>query len=309
MKTGLITSNTYQNHNTGDGHPEKIDRVSAIIDNFKKLNNKNLIWKKPSKFKRELLENTHNKDYINFVEKSFPQKGLSFLDGDTIISPGSKEATTDAVGSIITAIDGVENKEFKNAFCAVRPPGHHAEKNKAMGFCIYNNVAVGAHHLLEKYKLNKVVIIDFDVHHGNGTQDIFYDNSKVLYISTHQYPYYPGSGAEQEKGKYNNILNIPLPAGTTSEKYLNAYEFVLKKVKEFKPEFILFSAGFDAHKDDPLAQFELNSKDFYDLTKRTLELSKLYCHGKVVSILEGGYDLNALQESSEMHVNALLEFN
>ena len=309
MKTGLITSNTYQNHNTGDGHPEKIDRVTAIIDNFKKLNNKNLIWKKPSKFKRELLENTHNKDYINFVEKSFPEKGLSFLDGDTIISPGSKEATTDAVGSIITAIDGVENKEFKNAFCAVRPPGHHAEKNKAMGFCIYNNVAVGAHHLLEKYKLNKVVIIDFDVHHGNGTQDIFYDNSKVLYISTHQYPYYPGSGAEQEKGKYNNILNIPLPAGTTSEKYLNAYEFVLKKVKEFKPEFILFSAGFDAHKDDPLAQFELNSKDFYDLTKRTLELSKLYCHGKVVSILEGGYDLNALQESSEMHVNALLEFN
>ena len=309
MKTGLITSNTYQNHNTGDGHPEKIDRVTAIIDNFKKLNNKNLIWKKPSEFKRELLENTHNKDYINFVEKSFPQKGLSFLDGDTIISPGSKEATTDAVGSIITAIDGVENKEFKNAFCAVRPPGHHAEKNKAMGFCIYNNVAVGAHHLLEKYKLNKVVIIDFDVHHGNGTQDIFYDNSKVLYISTHQYPYYPGSGAEQEKGKYNNILNIPLPAGTTSEKYLNAYEFVLKKVKEFRPEFILFSAGFDAHKDDPLAQFELNSKDFYDLTKRTLELSKLYCHGKVVSILEGGYDLNALQESSEMHVNALLEFN
>ena len=309
MKTGLITSDTYQNHNTGDGHPEKIDRVTAIIDNFKKLNNKNLIWKKPSKFKRELLENTHNKDYINFVEKSFPEKGLSFLDGDTIISPGSKEATTDAVGSIITAIDGVENKEFKNAFCAVRPPGHHAEKNKAMGFCIYNNVAVGAHHLLEKYKLNKVVIIDFDVHHGNGTQDIFYDNSKVLYISTHQYPYYPGSGAEQEKGKYNNIYNIPLPAGTTSEKYLNAYEFVLKKVKEFKPEFILFSAGFDAHKDDPLAQFELNSKDFYDLTKRTLELSKLYCHGKVVSILEGGYDLNALQESSEMHVNALIEFN
>ena len=309
MKTGLITSNTYQNHNTGDGHPEKIDRVTAIIDNFKKLNNKNLIWKKPSKFKRELLENTHNKDYINFVEKSFPEKGLSFLDGDTIISPGSKEATTDAVGSIITAIDGVENKEFKNAFCAVRPPGHHAEKNKAMGFCIYNNVAVGAHHLLEKYKLNKVVIIDFDVHHGNGTQDIFYDNSKVLYISTHQYPYYPGSGAEHEKGKYNNIFNIPLPAGTTSEKYLNAYEFVLKKVKEFKPEFILFSAGFDAHKDDPLAQFELNSKDFYDLTKRTLELSKLYCDGKVVSILEGGYDLNALQESSEMHVNALLEFN
>jgi len=309
VKTGLITSNTYQNHNTGDGHPEKIDRVTAIIDNFKKLNNKNLIWKKPSKFKRELLENTHNKDYISFVEKSFPEKGLSFLDGDTIISPGSKEATADAVGSIITAIDGVQNKEFHNAFCAVRPPGHHAERNKAMGFCIYNNVSVGAQYLLEKYKFNKVVIIDFDVHHGNGTQDIFYDNEKVLYISTHQYPYYPGTGAEKEKGKYNNIFNIPLPAGTTSEEYLNAYEFVLKKIKEFKPKFILLSAGFDAHKDDPLAQFQLTSHDFYSLTKRTLELSKLYCDGKVVSILEGGYDLNALQESTEMHVNALLEFN
>ena len=309
MKTGLITSNTYQNHNTGDGHPEKIDRVTAIIDNLKKLNKKNLIWKKPSKYKRELLENTHNKDYINFVEKSFPEKGLSFLDGDTIISPGSKEATADAVGSIITAIDGVQNKEFHNAFCAVRPPGHHAERNKAMGFCIYNNVAVGAHYLLEKYKFKKVAIIDFDVHHGNGTQDIFYDNEKVLYISTHQYPYYPGTGNEKEKGKYNNIFNIPLPAGTTSEEYLNAYEFVLKKIKEFKPEFILLSAGFDAHKDDPLAQLQLTSKDFYNLTKRTLNLAKLYCGGKVVSILEGGYDLNALQESSEMHVNALLEFN
>jgi len=309
MKTGLITSDTYQNHNTGKGHPEKIDRVSVIIENFKKLRNKDLIWKKPSKVQNEILEITHSSNYINFVQNSFPEKGLSFLDGDTIISPGSKDATLDAVGSIITGIDGVQNREFKNAFCAVRPPGHHAEKNKAMGFCIYNNIAVGAHYLLKKYKLNKVVIIDFDVHHGNGTQDIFYDNKKVLYISTHQYPYYPGSGSEKEKGKHNNIFNIPLPAGTSSKEYLNAYEFVLKKVKEFKPQFILFSAGFDAHKDDPLAQLQLTSKDFYDLTKRTLSLAKLYCDGKVVSILEGGYDLKALQESTEMHVNALLEFN
>jgi len=309
MKTGLITSDTYQNHNTGDGHPEKIDRVTTVIDNFKKLNNKNLIWKKPIKFDRSLLEITHSSEYINSVEKSFPKQGLSFLHGDTIVSPGSKDAAIDAVGSVITAIDGVQNKEFKNAFCAVRPPGHHAEKNKAMGFCIYNNVAVGANYLLEKYKQKKIAIIDFDVHHGNGTQDIFYDNEKVLYISTHQFPYYPGSGTEQEKGNYNNIFNIPLPAGTTSEEYLNAYEFVLNKIKEFKPEFILFSAGFDAHKNDPLAQLKLESKDFYELTKRTVLLSKLYCDGKVVSILEGGYDLLALQESTEMHVNALIEFN
>ena len=309
MKTGLVTSDTYQNHNTGEGHPEKIDRVSVILENFKKLNNKNLIWKKPSKIKNKILEAAHTPDYVKFVQNSFPKKGLSFLDGDTIVSPGSKDATIDAAGSIIAAIDGVQNNEFTNAFCAVRPPGHHAEKNKAMGFCIYNNVAIGAHYLLEKFKLNKVAIIDFDVHHGNGTQDIFYNNKKVLYISTHQYPYYPGTGTENEKGKYNNIFNIPLPAGTSSEEFLNAYEFVLKKLNEFKPEFILFSAGFDAHEDDPLAQFQLKSKDFYDLTKRTLTLSKLHCNGKVVSILEGGYDLIALQNSAEMHVNALLEFD
>ena len=309
MKTGLITSDTYQNHITGDGHPEKIDRVTAVIDNFKKLDNKNLIWKKPAKFDQSLLINTHSSEYINQVNKSFPKNGLTFLDGDTVVSPGSKDATKDAVGSIIAAIDGVQNKEFKNAFCAVRPPGHHAEKEKAMGFCIYNNVAVGANYLIEKYKYSKVAIIDFDVHHGNGTQDIFYNNEKVLYISTHQYPYYPGSGSEKEKGKFNNIFNIPLDAGTTAEEYLNAYEYGLNKLKEFKPEFLLFSAGFDAHIDDPLAQLRLESEDFYKITKRTLELSKSFCKGNVVSILEGGYDLKALQDSTQRHVDALIEFN
>ena len=309
MKTGLITSDTYQNHNTGEGHPEKIDRVTSVIENFKKLDNKNLIWKKPASFDHNLLINTHSSEYIKQVQQSFPESGFNFLDGDTVVSPGSKDATKDAVGSIITAIDGVHNKEFKNAFCAVRPPGHHAEKEKAMGFCIYNNVAVGANYLLEKYKYNKVAIIDFDVHHGNGTQNIFYDNEKVLYISTHQYPYYPGSGSEKEKGKFNNIFNIPLDAGTSANEYLNAYEQVLKKLKEFKPEFLLFSAGFDAHIDDPLAQLRLTSEDFYKITKRTLEISKSFCNGNVISILEGGYDLRALQDSSQRHVDALIEFN
>ena len=309
MKTGLVTSDTYKNHITGSGHPEKIDRVTAIIDNFKKIDNKNLIWKKSIKFDEYFLNKTHSKDYINHVKHSFPKKGLVFLDGDTIVSPGSKDATKDAAGSIITAIDGVQNKEFKNAFCAVRPPGHHAEKDKAMGFCVYNNVAVGANYLIEKYKYNKIAIIDFDVHHGNGTQDIFYNNEKVMYISTHQYPYYPGSGSEKETGKFNNVLNIPLEARTTSGEYLNAYENVLSKVKQFKPEFLLFSAGFDAHIDDPLAQLRLSSEDFYKITKRTLEYSKSFCNGRVVSILEGGYDLKALQISSQRHVDALLEFN
>ena len=309
MKTGLITSDTYKNHNTGDGHPEKIDRVTVVIENFKKIDNKNLIWKKPSDYDQSILAKTHSSNYIDQVQNSFPTKGLYFLDGDTVVSPGSKDATKDAVGSIITAIDGVENKEFKNAFCCVRPPGHHAEKEKAMGFCIYNNVAVGANYLIEKYKYKKIAIIDFDVHHGNGTQDIFYNNKNVLYISTHQYPYYPGSGSEKENGKFNNILNIPLSAGTTAEQYLNAYEHVLNKIQEFKPEFILFSAGFDAHIDDPLAQLRLSSEDFYIITKRTLEISKPFCNGNVVSILEGGYDLQALQKSTQRHVDALIEFN
>ena len=309
MKTGLITSDTYQNHLTGEGHPEKIDRVKVVIENFKKMNNKNLVWKKSSNFDLSFLINTHSSKYIRQVNKFFPKKNLTNLDGDTVVSPGSKDATKDAVGSIIAAIDGVQNKEFKNAFCAVRPPGHHAEKEKAMGFCIYNNVAVGANYLIKKYKYNKVAIIDFDVHHGNGTQDIFYDTKNVLYISTHQYPYYPGSGSEKERGQFNNIFNIPLKAGTSSEEYLNAYEHVLRKLQDFKPEFILFSAGFDAHEDDPLAQLKLQSEDFYKITKRTLEISKSFCNGNVVSILEGGYDLNALQKSTQRHVDALIEFN
>ncbi len=305
MKTGIITTESYLNHDTGQGHPERADRVSVIIEHLKK--DKKLIWKKPLKFDTKYLKIAHKSDFIDEVENSFPKKGLHFLDGDTIVSPGSRQASSDAVASIITAIDSVQSKEFKNVFCPVRPPGHHAEKDKAMGFCIYNNVAVGAHYLIEKYKLNRIAIIDFDVHHGNGTQDIFYENQKVLYISTHQYPFYPGTGSVNEKGKYNNILNIPLPAGTNSEEYLNAYEHVLKKLGKFKPEFLLFSAGFDAHADDPLAQFMLKSEDFYIITKRTLAVANKSINNKVVSILEGGYDLNALKESTEMHLKALNE--
>tara|TARA_B110000438_G_scaffold202292_1_gene193877 strand:+ start:318 stop:1241 length:924 start_codon:yes stop_codon:yes gene_type:complete len=307
MKTGIITTDTYLNHDTGQGHPERADRVTIVIDYLKKTKLKSLIWKKPKKFNLKYLEYAHDKDYLNNVKDSFPKQGLNFLDGDTIVSPGSKDATRDAVGSILTAIDGVMKKDFNNAFCAVRPPGHHAERGKAMGFCVYNNIAVGAYYLLEKYKLKKVAIIDFDVHHGNGTQDIFYDNEKVLYISSHQYPFYPGSGAKDEKGNKNNILNIPLSAGTKSHEFLNAYDGIFKKLKEFKPQFILLSAGFDAHKDDPLAQINLESKDYYTLTKRIMALAKELCDKKIVSILEGGYDLNALKESVDYHIKSLME--
>jgi acetoin utilization deacetylase AcuC-like enzyme len=307
LKTCILTTDTYLNHDTGSGHPEKADRVTVVINHLKKIKPKNLIWKKPKKFDLKYLNLTHDKNYLNNIKNSFPKEGLNFLDGDTILSPGSKKASMDAVESMLTAIDCVMKKKFRNAFCAVRPPGHHAEKQKAMGFCVYNNVAVGAYYLLEKYNLSKVAIIDFDVHHGNGTQNIFYNNTKVLYISTHQYPYYPGSGASNEKGIENNILNIPLPAGTKSHEFLNAYESIFKKLREFKPEFILLSAGFDAHKDDPLAQINLESQDYYLLTKRIMDVAKETCNEKIVSILEGGYDLNALKESVYFHIKSLLE--
>ena len=308
MKTGIIFSKKSLNHDTGDGHPENKFRIQSILERLKKGDNSKLAWSEPDKFDEIFLKKTHNSRYISEVKKAFPTKGQFFLDGDTVISPGSKDASFEAVSSITSAIDLVENKKLKNAFCAVRPPGHHAEYDKAMGFCIFNNIAVGANYLLEKYMYKRIAIIDFDVHHGNGTQNIFYSNEKVLYISTHQYPLFPGTGANNEKGKFNNILNIPLSAGTSTSEFFDAYEHVLKKLKEFKPEFLLFSAGFDAHRDDPLSNINLQSHDFFEITKRTLLDSKDYCNGKVVSILEGGYDLNALAESAEEHVKALIKF-
>ena len=304
-KTAIISSDTSVNHLTGDGHPEQPKRVLAITERLKK--NKNLIWDKPTAFDHNILKKAHDENYVDMVQKSFPKEGIKFLDGDTIISPGSKNATIDAVGSVIQAIEGVEKKKFKNAFCPVRPPGHHSEKDKAMGFCIYNNCAVGAHYLIEKFKYKRIAIWDPDVHQGNGHQDIFWDNKNVLYLSTHQYPFYPGTGSEKEKGNHNNIYNVPLPAGTNTEKYMNALDRVLDQLVIFKPEFLIFSMGFDANIADPLAQFELQSEDFYEITRRTLEATNKFTKGKVISVLEGGYDLNALAESAFNHVRALSE--
>jgi len=307
MKTAIVTSKSSLNHNTGSGHPESISRVTSIIETLKK--NKKLIWKNPTKFSKDIIKQTHTSSYIDAIENVFPKKGLAFLDGDTVVSPGSKDATFDAVGSIITAIDGIENKEFDAAHCVTRPPGHHAEKSKAMGFCVINNISVAANYLISKYKYKRVAVLDWDCHFGNGTYDILKSNKNVFFSSLHQYPYYPGGGTEDQKGEHNNALNIPLPAGTNSREYFDAYEHMLKRLKEFRPEFILMSAGYDAHRLDPLCQLNLESKDYYEITRRALEITKEFCNGKVVSILEGGYDLKALAESANEHVNALLEFN
>ena len=307
MKTAIITSKTSLKHDTGSGHPESISRVTSIIEKLKR--NKKLIWKNPTDYNKEIIKNAHSTSYLDDIENSFPEQGLKFLDGDTVVSPGSKNATFDAVGSIISAIDGVENKEFNAAHCVTRPPGHHAEKNKAMGFCVINNISVAANYLISKYDYKKVAVLDWDCHFGNGSYDILKSNKNVFFSSLHQYPYYPGGGTEDQKGEYNNILNVPLPAGTNSREYFDAYEHVLKRLREFKPQFILMSAGFDAHKQDPLCQLNLESRDYYEITRRALETTKDFCDGKVVSILEGGYDLDALAESANEHVNALLEFS
>ncbi len=307
MKTAIITSDTFENHITGDGHPEQPKRVKSIINALK--NEKNLIWEKPGTVPEEILSITHSEQYLKILKNSFPSEGISFLDGDTVVSPGSREAVFDAAGSTIKAIDGIENKKFKNAFCVVRPPGHHAEKNRAMGFCCLSNAGIATNYLIKKYGYKKIACVDFDVHWGNGNYDVLYDNKNSLYISTHQHPFYPGGGTEIDKGKFNNSLNIPLPAGTNSEQYFNAYDRVIDRLIKYKPDFLIFSAGFDAHKNDPLAQFELSSKDFYEITKRTLKATNKFTKGKVVSVLEGGYDLNALAESSFNHVKALSEID
>ena len=307
MTTCIFTADSSIQHDTGPGHPECAERIPSIINALKKIQSQKLIWKNVGSFDEKYIKLTHSVKYFEKINQSFPTEGLDFLDGDTIVSKGSKKAAYDSVASIINAIDAIMNKEFNNAFCVIRPPGHHAEKEQAMGFCIFNNVAVGATYLLEKYKLNKVAIIDFDVHHGNGTQDIFYNEKKVLYISSHQFPFYPGTGSENETGKYNNILNIPLKAETSSKEFFDSYKKVYDKLNEFKPEFILLSAGFDAHKNDPLANINLESKDYYTLTKEIMKIAKQICESKIVSILEGGYNLVAIQESAKYHVEALLE--
>ena len=305
----IYTHNDCLKKFNGHTHPERKERLESILSSIKSSNLK-VEFKEAPLADLETVSLVHPKHYIEQIFSNIPKEGIVGVEkepyADTMLCPDSKNAILRSCGAGIAAVKDLMLKN-ERVFCAVRPPGHHAESKKAMGFCIYNNVAIGAHYLLEKYQLNKVAILDFDVHHGNGTQEIFYDNKKVLYISSHQYPFYPGTGSPKERGHHNNILNIPLDAGTACDVFFNAYEIIFKKIKEFKPEFILLSSGFDAHQSDPLAQINLQSQDFAKLTDRMILIAKEICDNKIVSVLEGGYDLDALQESTSLHVRSLLK--
>jgi len=308
LDTGFIYHDIYLQHDTRPGHPERPQRLTAIVT---RLREKDLLSQlvTPTPAPLEWLTTVHTLEYVQRVRKSC-KEGVKYLDSmDTPISPKSYEVAVMAVGGVLAAIDGVMEGKFRNAFCAIRPPGHHALKDRAMGFCIFNNVAIGARYIQSRYGLSKVLIVDWDVHHGNATQAAFYDDSTVLYFSTHQYPFYPGTGSEEERGTGKGLdtnINVPLPAGYGDKEYKKAFEEILRpKAIEFNPDFVLISAGFDAHKDDPLGGMNVTARGFAEMTEIAKKIAEKCCKGRLVSVLEGGYNLNGLADSVEAHVLAL----
>jgi|SRR5690554_1425919 len=289
-------------------HAEKPERLTFTLNFLKEKNIfKNVELIKPTEAKKEDILRVHKEEYFNFVVE-FVNSGKFFLDPDTYIVKDSFNSAMLSAGAAINAVDFVMNKTYKNIFSLMRPPGHHAETDKAMGFCIFNNIAAAAAYALEKYNLTRVAIIDWDVHHGNGTQEIFYDTSKVLFISLHQHPLYPGTGSENEKGTGNGegyTINFPLPPGTKGETYKKIFkEKIIPSFEDYKPELIFISAGFDAHKDDPLANLKLTEEDFADLTKIINEFADKE-NLSIISLLEGGYNLPALANSVYYHLKNL----
>jgi acetoin utilization deacetylase AcuC-like enzyme len=256
---------------------------------------------------RAQIERVHSARFVESILGAVPQSGFVRIDADTVMSPGSGEAALRAAGGACAAVDAVIGDEAQNAFCALRPPGHHAEPERAMGFCLFNNVAIGARQALVAHGLQRVSIFDFDVHHGNGTQAAFERDPAVQYLSTHQWPLYPGTGAREERG-VGNIVNRPLPAGTGSSEWRRVVERdILPAIDGFAPELVMISAGFDAHIADPLAMLELVEADYAWVTERLVEMARQHASGRVVSVLEGGYDLNALANSCLAHINVLRE--
>jgi acetoin utilization deacetylase AcuC-like enzyme len=306
MTTLLFTHEACFRHDTGSHHPESPARLRAVLDGLSGPAFAALARREAPEAAREQIARAHTPRFVDEVLAAIPKTGHSALDADTIISPGSGEAALRAAGAVIAAVDAVIAGEAANAFCAVRPPGHHAESARAMGFCLFNNIAVGARHAQQAHGLKRVAAIDFDVHHGNGTQAIFATDRSLFYASTHQMPLYPGTGARSEIG-LGNILNMPLRPGAGGREFRAAFsDVILPAVEEFEPDLVMISAGFDAHRRDPLAQLNLEEADYAWVSERLLEIAARCCRGRVVSSLEGGYDLDALAASAAAHVAALM---
>ncbi|NNE37516.1 MAG: histone deacetylase family protein [Gammaproteobacteria bacterium] len=292
-------------HDMGTDHPESPLRIDAITKAIKgsAINDRIKFLEAPL-VNKDHLYRVHDKDYVDAVFENAPDEGILRLDPDTSMNPHSLNAARRAAGAVIHAVDLVLATSSERAFCCVRPPGHHAERDQAMGFCIFNNIAAGAAHALNTHGLSRVAIVDFDVHHGNGTEDIFQDNPAVMLCSSFQHPFYPHSGATTE---LQHIINLPLPSGTDGHAYRNAVEMkFIPALEDFKPELVMFSAGFDAHKNDPLAGLMLVEEDYRWITEKVIEIANQSADGRIISVLEGGYDLAALGDSALAHIEAMV---
>jgi acetoin utilization deacetylase AcuC-like enzyme len=312
MTTLLLTHEACLRHDPGPMHPERPDRLRAVLARLDAPEFEALVRRDAPLATIDQLARAHPRDFVEGMLSVLPEvqpDGVEqhlVIDTDTIASTGTKEAALRAAGAVCAAVDAVMAAEVSNAFCAVRPPGHHAEARQSMGFCLFNNVAVGAAYVRAQYGVKRVAIIDFDVHHGNGTQAIFEAEPAVFFASTHQFPLYPGTGGRSERG-VGNILNVPLAPGAGSSDFRHAFsEHILPALSEFSPDFIFISAGFDGHADDPLASMALFEPDYQWVTREILRVAAYVCDGRVVSTLEGGYDLGALAESTAAHVLALM---
>ncbi|GGE44419.1 acetoin utilization protein [Primorskyibacter flagellatus] len=304
MTTALLTHPDCHGHINPEGHPEQVARLHEVL---KALHGKDLLRKEAPLADDASLLLCHPQAHLDALNAAAPDTGTLQLDADTYMTPGSLTAAYRAAGGAVRAVDMVMGGEAANVFVACRPPGHHAETERPMGFCLFGNVAVAARHALEVHGLKRVAIVDFDVHHGNGTQDLLWDEGRALFISTHQMPLYPGTGAQHERGAHGQITNIPLSAGTDGGLYRKILtNRIIPLIEAFEPEMLFLSAGFDAHKDDPLASIDLSTEDFGWITQELAALAGRVCGGRVVSCLEGGYNLPALAASAAAHVDALI---
>jgi len=308
MTVALITHPACLEHDTGPWHPERPDRLRRVLQALEHPQFSALLRDLAPLATEEQLCLAHPPEYVRAILAVSPEPGQRVaLDADTIMSTGSREAALRAAGGAVMAVDAVMEGWAKQVFVATRPPGHHAERDRPMGFCLFANAAIAARHAQVRWGLSRVAVVDFDVHHGNGTQDIFQADPTLFYASSHQYPCYPGTGSAEERG-VGNIVNAPLPPGSGTAAFREAWEvLILPALEAFKPELLVISAGFDAHKADPLAQLRLEAADFAWLTGKLLEVARAHCQGRVVSLLEGGYDLDALAESAAAHVRALMD--